>query len=69
MSSSTMAVGKGRGETILNTSIGIAIIVTLAIILRFVARKKIKARYAADDWLMVASLVPTYAMLVIASIC
>lgn len=64
-----MAEGKGRGETILNTSIGIAIIVTLAVILRFVARKKIKATLATDDWLLLASLIPTYAMLVIASIC
>lgn len=66
---SSMAVGNGRGETILNTSIAIAIIVTFAVILRFIARKKTKATLAADDWFILASLVPAYAMLVIASIC
>lgn len=64
-----MAVRNGRGETIVNTSIAIAIIVTIAVILRFIARKKIKATLAADDWFILASLAPAYAMLVIASIC
>lgn len=64
-----MAVRNGRGETIVNTSIAIAIIVTIAVILRFIARKKTKAMLAADDWFILASLVPAYAMLVIASIC
>lgn len=64
-----MAVRNGRGETIVNTSIAIAIIVTIAVILRFIARKKTKATLAADDWFILASLVPAYAMLVIASIC
>lgn len=64
-----MAVRNGRGETIVNTSIAIAIIVTIAVILRFIARKKTKATLAADDWFILASLVPVYAMLVIASIC
>lgn len=59
---------KARGDTILHTSIAIAIVVTLAVILRFLSRKKIKARLATDDWLMLASLLPTYAMLGIASI-
>lgn len=66
---SNMAVGNKRGDTIMNISISIAIIVTFAIILRFIARKKTKAALAADDWFIVASLIPTYAMLVIASIC
>lgn len=66
---SNMAVGNKRGDTIMNISIAIAIIVTFAIILRFIARKKTKASLAADDWFILASLIPTYAMLVIASIC
>lgn len=64
-----MAVRNGRGETIVNTSIAIAIIVTIAVILRFIARKKTKATLATDDWFILASLVPAYAMLVIVSIC
>lgn len=63
-----MAVGNRR-EAIVNASIAIAIIITFAVILRFIARKKIKATLAADDWIILASLVPAYAMLVIASIC
>lgn len=66
---SIMAVKNVRGEKIVNTSIAIAIIVTFAVILRFIARKKTKASLAADDWFILASLVPAYAMLVIASIC
>lgn len=66
---SRMVVENGRGELILKASIAIAVIVTFAIILRFIARKKTKATLAIDDWLIAASLVPSYAMLVIASIC
>lgn len=65
----SMALGNERGETILNTSIAIAIIVTFAVILRFIARKKTQAMLAADDWFILASLVPAFAMLVIASMC
>lgn len=64
-----MTVNNTRGETIVNTSIAIALIVTFAVFLRFIARKKTKASLAADDWFILASLVPAYAMLVIASIC
>lgn len=63
-----MAVGIRRGDIILNISIAIVVIVAIAIILRFIARKKTKISLAADDWLILASLVPTSAMLVIASI-
>lgn len=65
----SMTANNVRGETIVNTSIAIDIIVTFAVILRFIARKKTKASLAADDWFILASLVPAYAMLVIASIC
>lgn len=38
--------------------------VTIAVFLRLVARFKSKAAFGVDDWLIVASLVPTYGMLV-----
>lgn len=64
-----MAAINVRGETIVNTSIAIGIIITFTVVLRFIARKKTKASLAADDWFILASLVPAYAMLAIASIC
>lgn len=66
---SRMAAENGRGELILKTSIAIAVIVTFAIILRFIARKRTIAALGTDDWVILSSLVPAYAMLVIASIC
>lgn len=65
----SMAAKNGRGEAIMNGSIAIAIIATFAIVLRFIARKKTKSMLVVDDWFILASLVPSYAMLVIASIC
>jgi hypothetical protein len=36
--------------------------------LRLLARRKVKARFAIDDWLIVATLVPSYAMLIVGSL-
>lgn len=38
--------------------------VTIAILLRMVARRRSKAAFTIDDWLIVASLIPTSGMLV-----
>ena len=43
--------------------IAVGVAVTIAVILRLVARWRSKATFAVDDWLIVASLVPTYGML------
>ncbi len=59
-----MATNNPRGDAMLYACIAIGIAVTIAVTLRLVARWKSKAAFAVDDWLIVASLVPTYGMLV-----
>lgn len=58
-----------RGVWIVCVSVMLGIIDTLAVILRFVARRKIKAGFAMDDWLIAASLVPAFIMIIIAGFC
>ncbi|KAI4088080.1 MAG: hypothetical protein LQ344_006342 [Seirophora lacunosa] len=53
-----------RGIAILSICIACGIIETLAVALRFIARRKIKARLQIDDWLIFASLWPNYTMIV-----
>lgn len=48
----------------LDICVAVGAIVTIAVLLRLLARWKTKAAFAVDDWLLVASLVPTYGMLV-----
>jgi hypothetical protein len=45
------------------------VIDTLAVVLRFIARRKSKLRLALDDWLIAASLIPAHCMIIIAVIC
>lgn len=49
-------------------TVACGVLATVAVILRFVARLRSKASFAADDWLMVASLIPSYSMLAVGSI-
>lgn len=49
----------------LQVSIAVGIIASLAVALRFLARWRSKALYALDDWLLVGSLLPFYGMLAI----
>lgn len=65
----TMAGNNVRGHAVLVATIAIGIIDFFAVVLRFLARKKIKAKLAVDDWLILVSLLPAYAMVGIASIC
>jgi hypothetical protein len=44
------------------------VIDTLAVVLRFIARRKSKLRLALDDWLIAASLIPAHCMIIIAVI-
>lgn len=50
-------------------SIMFGVIDTLAVMLRFFVRKKSDTKIAADDWMILASLVPAYCMIVSASFC
>ena len=53
-----------RGHAILTISIVCGVLETVAVALRFLARRKIASRYRADDWLLLSSLIPNYAMIV-----
>ena len=53
-----------RGHAILSISIVCGILETVAVALRFLARQKVVARYHSDDWLLLSSLIPNYAMIV-----
>lgn len=45
-------------------TISLTVLATVAVVLRLVARAKVqKIRLEADDWFIVAALVPTYAIL------
>ena len=57
-----------RGDSVIRAGIVCGVFQTLAVCLRLLARWKIKASLAADDWLIVATLVPSYAMLVAGSL-
>lgn len=57
-----------RGRAILCVCIACGILETVAVALRFLARRKMKARFQIDDWLIFASLWPNYSMIVTGSI-
>lgn len=56
-------MAEDRGYVIINMTIAVAIIVTGAVALRFVARDKSKAPFGLDDYHILLNLVPLYAML------
>lgn len=53
------------GEHIIRTSILFGVIDSVAVALRLVARWRSNATFAADDVLIIASLIPLYAMIFI----
>ncbi|KAI4218632.1 MAG: hypothetical protein L6R36_008843 [Xanthoria steineri] len=53
-----------RGHAILIICIACGVIETIAVALRFLARRRIKARLQIDDWFIFASLWPNYIMIV-----
>ncbi len=61
------AVNPGRDQVI-RVTVACGILATVAVCLRFVARWRSKASFAADDWWMVGSLIPSYGMLAVGSI-
>ena len=60
-------INPARGR-IAQVTVACGVLATVAVILRFVARWRSKASFAADDWWMVASLIPSYGMLAVGSI-
>ena len=61
------SVNPGRDQVI-RVTVACGILATLAVFLRFIARWRSKASFAADDWWMLATLVPSYGMLAVGSI-
>ena len=52
-----------RGDEVIRVTVACGVLEATAVILRFVARWKTEAKYAADDWLILLTLLPSYAML------
>lgn len=61
-------VRESRGYVIINMTIVVAILVTIAVILRSLARWKSKAGFDIDDYFIFGSLIPLYAMLACGSL-
>ena len=53
------------GNRVLHTCLAFGIIDTVAVALRIFARRRSNAAFAADDALIIASLVPFYSMMII----
>ena len=51
-----------RGAQAINVSIAVGVLAPVAVLLRILARSRSKAPLAIDDWLIVASLLPLFAM-------
>ena len=60
-----MLEGNPRGDLVIRVTIACGILETLAVFLRLLARWRSKAAFAADDWWIVATLIPSYAMLAV----
>ena len=60
-----MLDGNPRGDLVIRVTIACGILETLAVFLRLLARWRSKAAFAADDWWIVATLIPSYAMLAV----
>lgn len=61
------AINPGR-DLVIRVTVACGVLATLAVCLRLLARRKTKASFGADDWVMVASLIPSYGMLAVGSI-
>ena len=58
---------QSRAESVNHVAVACGVIETIAVCLRLLARWKTRAQFAVDDWLVVATLIPSYAMLVLGS--
>ena len=64
----TMETVNPERSQIVRVTVACGVLATLAVFLRFLARWRSKASFAADDWWMLASLIPSYCMLAVGSI-
>lgn len=55
--------GNPRGAFVVGFSVLVAVLDTSAVALRFAARRRSKADFAADDWWILSSLIPLYCMI------
>lgn len=53
-----------RGELVLRITTACGVLETIAVALRLLSRWKTKAGFGADDYLIVATLIPSYCMLI-----
>lgn len=53
-----------RGDRVLRVTIACGILETIAVALRLLARRISKAGFGADDYVIIATLIPSYAMLI-----
>lgn len=58
-----------RGDRVVHLTIVLGVIDTLAVILRFSVRKINGIKIGADDWMILASLVPAYCMIISTNLC
>ena len=56
---------QSRADSVNRVAIACGVIETIAVCLRLLARWKTKAQFAIDDWIIVATLIPSYAMLIL----
>lgn len=63
-----MLDGNPRGDLVIKVTIACGVLETLAVFLRLLARWRSKAAFAADDWWIVATLIPSYAMLAVGTL-
>lgn len=59
---------QSRADAVNHVAIACGVIETVAVCLRLLARWKSKAQFAIDDWIIVATLIPSYAMLVLGTL-
>ena len=60
-------INPGR-DRVIRVTVACGVLATVAVCLRLVARWRSKAPFAADDWWVVATLIPSYGMLAVGSI-
>ena len=53
-----------RGDLVITMTYVVGVILAVAVALRFLARWRSKAGFAADDWWIVGSLIPSNGMLI-----
>ncbi|MCJ1468579.1 hypothetical protein MMC07_007208 [Pseudocyphellaria aurata] len=58
-----------RGDAVVRWIVAIGVLDGLAVVLRLWVRKRNGTKIAADDWMVIASLVPAFCMIATASIC